>query len=133
MPVTTPSGRRRPPDTPAPSTAGRIGRTHGESAVPAPATKAKSARRTILGGEPRSTPLTKRKAQAVGDTRGVDRSMEADVVVVGAGFAGLAAARALVAAGRDVVVVEARDRVGGRVVNAEIGDGKVVEMGGQWI
>ncbi len=60
-------------------------------------------------------------------------SREADVVVVGAGFAGLAAARAVVAAGSEAVVLEARDRVGGRVVNAEIGDGKVVEMGGQWV
>ncbi|HEX6116710.1 MAG TPA: FAD-dependent oxidoreductase [Solirubrobacterales bacterium] len=60
-------------------------------------------------------------------------SREADVAVVGAGFAGLAAARAVVAAGAEAVVLEARDRVGGRVVNAEIGDGKVVEMGGQWV
>ena len=58
---------------------------------------------------------------------------EADVVVVGAGFAGLAAGRALVAAGAEPVVLEARDRVGGRVLNEAIGDGEVVEMGGQWI
>jgi monoamine oxidase len=58
---------------------------------------------------------------------------EVDVVVVGAGFAGLAAARDLTAAGRSVAVVEARDRVGGRVLNASIGDGKIVEVGGQWV
>src|SRR5438105_2079084 len=59
---------------------------------------------------------------------------EADVAIVGAGFAGLTAARDLVAAGKTVVVLEARDRVGGRVVNQDLeGDGKVVEMGGQWI
>ena len=58
---------------------------------------------------------------------------EADVVVVGAGLAGLAAARAIAAGGASVVVVEARDRVGGRVENHDIGDGKVVEVGGQWI
>jgi len=58
---------------------------------------------------------------------------EADVVVVGAGLAGLAAARALRAAGASVVVLEARDRVGGRLHNHDIGDGKVVEVGGQWI
>lgn len=56
----------------------------------------------------------------------------ADVLVVGAGLAGLATARDLAAAGRSVLVLEARDRVGGRIVNEEIGAGKVVEMGGQW-
>jgi monoamine oxidase len=56
----------------------------------------------------------------------------ADVLVVGAGLAGLAAARDLTAAGRSVLVLEARDRVGGRIVSQDIGDGKIVEMGGQW-
>lgn len=58
---------------------------------------------------------------------------EADVVVVGAGLAGLVAARALRAVGREVVVLEARDRVGGRILNEAIGDGKVVELGAQWV
>jgi monoamine oxidase len=58
---------------------------------------------------------------------------EADVVVVGAGLAGLAAARGLTLQGASVVVLEARDRVGGRVLGHELGDGKVVELGGQWI
>jgi len=57
---------------------------------------------------------------------------EADVAVVGAGIAGLVAATELVAAGRDVVVLEARDRVGGRVLNIELG-GQPNELGGQWI
>jgi len=56
----------------------------------------------------------------------------ADVLIVGAGLAGLVAARDLIAAGRSVLVLEARDRVGGRIVNEPLGDGKVVEMGGQW-
>src|SRR4051794_8389045 len=58
---------------------------------------------------------------------------EADVVVVGAGLAGLVAARAVKAAGASVVVVEARDRVGGRLLNQDIGNGRVVEVGGQWV
>ncbi|HEY2508416.1 MAG TPA: flavin monoamine oxidase family protein [Streptosporangiaceae bacterium] len=55
-----------------------------------------------------------------------------DVIVVGAGLAGLTAARDLLAAGRSVLVLEARDRVGGRVVNQDIGGGKIVEMGGEY-
>ena len=58
---------------------------------------------------------------------------EADVIVVGAGLAGLAAARALTANGSSAVVVEARERVGGRLLNHDIGGGEVVEVGGQWI
>jgi monoamine oxidase len=61
------------------------------------------------------------------------RTYDADVVVVGAGLAGLAAARELVARGSSVVVLEARERVGGRVLNQDIGDDKVVEVGAQWI
>ena len=59
--------------------------------------------------------------------------VEVDVVVVGAGLAGLTAARDLEAAGRSVVVLEARDRVGGRLLNHKFTDGTVVELGGQWI
>ena len=55
------------------------------------------------------------------------------MVVVGAGLAGLSAARELSARGASVVVVEARARVGGRVENHDIGGGNVVEVGGQWI
>lgn len=60
----------------------------------------------------------------------------ADVVVVGAGLAGLVAARDLRTAGREVVVLEARDRVGGRTLNQPLGTpwgDAIVEAGGQWI
>lgn len=55
-----------------------------------------------------------------------------DVVVVGAGLSGLTAACDLVDRGHRVVVLEARDRVGGRTTGQVIADGTVVEMGGQW-
>ncbi len=60
------------------------------------------------------------------------RELKADVVVVGAGISGLAAASRLVAEGREVVVLEARDRVGGRLWNTEIG-GEANELGGEWV
>lgn len=58
---------------------------------------------------------------------------ETDVIVVGAGLAGLAAARALAAAGRSVRVLEARDRVGGRTEGGTLADGQWIELGGQWV
>ncbi len=60
-------------------------------------------------------------------------STDAKVIVVGAGLAGLAAARQLVAAGVETQVVEARDRVGGRTEVTTTADGSTVDLGGQWI
>ena len=62
---------------------------------------------------------------------GADR--ECEVVVVGAGFAGLSAARTLARNGIDVVVVEARDRVGGRSWTETSAAGHQFDRGGQWI
>lgn len=55
------------------------------------------------------------------------------VVVVGAGLAGLGAAWLARRAGHEVVVLEARDRVGGRTWSHELRPGVVVERGGEWI
>ena len=57
---------------------------------------------------------------------------EVDVVVVGAGLSGLTAARELEAAGASTVVLEARDRVGGRLLGQRVGDGAVVDLGGEY-
>ena len=55
------------------------------------------------------------------------------VVVIGAGLAGLAAARRLVGLGHEVTVVEARERVGGRTEGLVLDDGTPLELGGQWL
>src|SRR6476619_2084739 len=57
----------------------------------------------------------------------------ADVVVVGAGFAGLTAALRVQQAGRSVIVLEARNRVGGRALNRPIGGGEISERGATFV
>lgn len=57
---------------------------------------------------------------------------DTDAIVVGAGVAGLIAARDLVRSGKSVVVLEARDRVGGRTYSQEL-EGQRIDLGGQWI
>jgi monoamine oxidase len=87
-------------------------------------------RRLIVGAAAAALPAG---AAARAKPRNRRRARRADVVVVGAGLAGLAAAREVVRAGRSAIVVEARRRVGGRTLNQPIGGGKVVEIGGQWV
>jgi monoamine oxidase len=57
--------------------------------------------------------------------------MNHDVIVLGAGLAGLSCARDLVRGGADVLVVEARQRVGGRVEQTALPDGRLVQLGGE--
>ncbi|MDB5472227.1 MAG: hypothetical protein JWR84_3787 [Caulobacter sp.] len=63
---------------------------------------------------------------------GKDMVREADVIVVGAGMSGLRAAKDLVGLGHTVIVLEAKDRVGGRVKAAELA-GRKIDLGGQWV
>ena len=59
--------------------------------------------------------------------------LDADVCVVGAGYAGLTAALRLHQKGKSVVVLEARDRIGGRIWTQRLADGSPVDRGGAWL
>jgi monoamine oxidase len=59
--------------------------------------------------------------------------IEFDCCVVGAGYAGLTAALRLQQVGRSVAVLEARDRVGGRIWSAPLSDGTAIDIGGHWV
>lgn len=84
-----------------------------------------SAAAALAGSAPAAgAATTKKKAKAV---------RKVDVVVVGAGLAGLTAARELVRAGKSVAVLEANPRVGGRILNRDIGQGHINELGGQFV
>jgi monoamine oxidase len=88
-------------------------------------------RRGLIGGAAAGTaaavmPVASHAAPKPPSTR------SADVVVVGAGLAGLAAARQVAAQGRSVLVLEARDRVGGRVLKHDLQGGSYSELGGMF-
>jgi monoamine oxidase len=84
-------------------------------------------RRTFLGGAAASAALAALPGKAEAFSK-----HQADVVVVGAGLAGLTAARAIAATGRSVLVLEARDRVGGRVLTHPLSGGGYTELGGMF-
>ena len=58
---------------------------------------------------------------------------EYDVIIVGAGFSGLIAARELFRAGKNILLLEARERVGGRVHTEWLDEETYVDLGAQWI
>jgi monoamine oxidase len=84
-------------------------------------------RRTFLGGAAASAALAALPGRAEAFSK-----HHADVVVVGAGLAGLTAARAVAATGRSVLVLEARERVGGRVLTHSLDGGGYTELGGMF-
>jgi monoamine oxidase len=86
---------------------------------------------TLAGGAAVALPVAAEAKPAKEKRSGSTRTVE--VAIVGAGFAGLTAARALTGAGRSVAVVEARERVGGRVWNHHLGDGHISERGGTFV
>lgn len=93
-------------------------------------------RRTVVGGASAlgvgsMLPGALTPASAATSQGSLPRSV--DVVVVGAGLSGLVAAREVKRQGRSVLVVEARDRVGGRLLNHELADGSVIEAGGAFV
>ena len=59
--------------------------------------------------------------------------IDVDVCVIGAGYAGLTAARRLSQGSKSVVVLEARDRIGGRIWTHHLSDGSAVDRGGGWL
>jgi monoamine oxidase len=85
-------------------------------------------RRRFLGGAAAGAAVTTFPATAF-----AKRVKKVDVVVVGAGISGLAAARAVKKKGHSVVLLEARDRVGGRLLNAPIAGGHITEVGGEYV
>jgi monoamine oxidase len=89
-----------------------------------------SRRDFIAGGAAAAAGLAGAAAPAAARVRA---PRQVDVAIVGAGLAGLTAARQLQRAGHSVVVLEARDRVGGRVWNGSLGKGVVFERGGTFV
>src|SRR5690349_4925009 len=90
-------------------------------------------RRRLLGTSAITAAGASLAAVSTAPSASAAAAVSADVVIIGGGLAGLTAARDLVAAGKRVVLLEARERAGGRVYNMPLGDGTTSEGGAEFI
>ena len=127
--------QRRPADDAAPHRHRRIFRERADKIALTVfqgrgASMSNVSRRAIVGGAVTATIAGAVPTQAAPVTHG---RIAADVCVIGAGFAGLAAAWRLKQAGAHVVVLEARTRAGGRSFTHDTKGGGWIDFGGQWV
>ncbi len=91
-------------------------------------------RRNVLAASALTAAASTMSLGAIGTARAQNEDPLYDIVIVGAGLAGLTAARDLKKAGvNSFKVLEARNRVGGRTLNQDLGRGAIADAGGQWI
>ena len=122
----------RKPDTASPlrqgaTVMGKVVEHHGDGALGV---------RCVIGGKAFTGAVREVRGAATFDqSRGgpVPIRAQPSVIIIGAGFAGLAAGDELHALGCKVVMVEARDRIGGRCWTDDSLDGRLVDLGAAWI
>ncbi len=87
---------------------------------------------SALIGAASASKLTATEVNATQVTAAINTSTKYDVIVVGGGFSGIVAARELGKAGKKVLLVEARNRIGGRTYTSTFVD-RSIEFGGAWV